>query len=220
MAKSTGPEDRLFDDPMMANLIADESALPVAQQTGVSASPSPTLTTLERPVVTSASGPHRLGAMRASIIIGELSAVYHALDWIWTRYNVTTLSQSSELRPAPTRIPPWPRHEGNVEADRCWQLGGVLLSHHGYCQSLRLPLEITRHCSASPPSFSKDHAFTTPKLVGIVYRMSPPSSHVSSPAVNMCVFSPPGHAIPLFHGAPVHVKWGSRFSLLGHGTCP
>ena len=75
MAKFTGPGDPLFDDPV-AFLFTDNSAL----RTG-SAGGADTRATWG-PVFTSPSIPNVLGSRRATSNTGELSGIYHALDWI------------------------------------------------------------------------------------------------------------------------------------------
>ena len=85
MAKSTGPGDPLFDDPA-AFLFTDGSALPTGSAGwGVHItfpSGADTRAMWGPPVSTSPSGPNWLGARSATSNTGEISAIYHALDWI------------------------------------------------------------------------------------------------------------------------------------------
>ena len=86
MAKSMGPGNPLFDDPV-AFLFTDGSALPTGSAGWGSTSPSRAEPTraIWGPVSTFPSGPNWLGARRATSNTGELSSMYHALDWIQKR---------------------------------------------------------------------------------------------------------------------------------------
>ena len=87
MAKSTGPRDPLFDDPATF-LFSDGLALPSGSAywgVHITFSGRADTRAIWGPVSTSPTGPHRLGARRATSNTGELSAIYHALDWIKKR---------------------------------------------------------------------------------------------------------------------------------------
>ena len=83
MSKSMGPGDPLLDEPS-AFIFTDGSALPNGSA-GWEAHIIAETRAIWGPVSTSPTGNHWLGACRVTSNTGELSAVYHALDWIRKR---------------------------------------------------------------------------------------------------------------------------------------
>ena len=87
MAKSMGPGNPLFDDPV-AFLFTDGSALPTGSAgwgVHITFPGGADTRAIWGPVSTSPSGSDWLGARRATSNTGELSALYHTLDWIQKR---------------------------------------------------------------------------------------------------------------------------------------
>ena len=87
MAKPTGRDDPLFDDPT-AYLFTDGSALPNGPASWgihITFPGSPETQALWEPVITSAARPSWIGAMRPTSTTGELSAINQALAWIRKR---------------------------------------------------------------------------------------------------------------------------------------
>ena len=87
MAKHTSPGEPLFDDPT-AHTFTDGSVLPSGPRgwgIEITFPASGDTRSIWGPVIASSSGPHRLGAMRATSNTGALSAIYHSLDWIGKR---------------------------------------------------------------------------------------------------------------------------------------
>ena len=97
MAMTSGPGDPLLDDPV-AFLFTDGSALPNGTAGWGVHITYPDLTEtngLRGPVVMSARIPNWVGAFAVTSNTGELSEMYHALDWINTRRT----SSSPVVRP-------------------------------------------------------------------------------------------------------------------------
>ena len=87
MSKSTGPRDHLLDDPS-AFIFTDGSALPNGSAGWGVHITFPGIAETRAiwgPVSTSSTGRDWLGARRATSNTEELSAFYHALDWIRRR---------------------------------------------------------------------------------------------------------------------------------------
>ena len=88
MSKSTGPGDPLLDNPSAFIFTDDGSALPNGSAGWGVHITFPGIAETRAiwgPVSTSPSGRDWIGARRATSNTGELSAFYHALDWIRRR---------------------------------------------------------------------------------------------------------------------------------------
>ena len=89
MSKPTGPGDPLLENPS-AFLFADGSALPngsAGWEVHITFPGRAETRAIWGPVSTSPTGRDWIGARRATSNTGELSAFYHALDWIRRRRN-------------------------------------------------------------------------------------------------------------------------------------